>query len=68
MVGKLAIFAVGYLLGSRSGREQYERLVSLVRWAAAREEVQSALGLAQSALQAAAERAQQPPAPGRRAA
>lgn len=68
MVGKLAIFAIGYVLGSRSGREQYEQLVSLVRWIGARGEVQSALGLAQSALQVAAERAQEPPARGGRAA
>lgn len=66
MVGKLAIFAVGYLLGARAGRERYRQLVDLARWAASREELQSALGLAQSALQAAAERRPEPR--GRRAA
>jgi len=66
MVGKLAIFAVGYVLGSRAGRERYQQLVELARWVAAREELQTALGAAQSALLAAAERGQ--PSRGRRAA
>ena len=61
MFGKLAIFAVGYLLGARSGRERYEQLVGLARWLASREEVQNALGVAQSALQTASERAQERP-------
>jgi hypothetical protein len=68
MVGKLAIFAAGYVLGTRSGRQQYEQLVGLARWLVAREELQTALGLAQSAVQAAAERTQEPPSRGRRAA
>lgn len=68
MVGKLAIFTVGYLIGSRAGRERYEQLVSLARWVAAREELQSALGLAQSALLAASERTQEVPRGRRRAA
>lgn len=67
MFGKLAIFAVGYLLGARSGRERYEQLVDLARWVAGREEVRSALGLAQSALRTASERTQERPR-GRRAA
>jgi hypothetical protein len=65
--GKVAIFAVGYLLGARAGRGQYEQLVALARWVAGREEVRSAFGLARSALQAAAERAQEPPRGGRAA-
>ncbi|TMC04432.1 MAG: hypothetical protein E6J41_24810 [Chloroflexi bacterium] len=68
MFGKLAIFAVGYMLGARSGRERYEQLVGLARWVAGREEVQSAFGLAQSALQAASERTQERPRGRRRAA
>jgi hypothetical protein len=56
MMGKLAIFALGYLLGSRAGRERFEQVVDLARWVAGRDEVQSALGLAMSALQAASER------------
>ena len=67
MFGKLAIFAVGYLLGARSGRGQYEHLVTLARWVAGREEVRTALGVAQSAVRAAAERAQEPPRGGRAA-
>jgi hypothetical protein len=58
MVGKLAIFAVGYVLGARSGRERYEQLVDLARGLASREELQSALGLAQSTLVATSERRQ----------
>jgi len=68
MMGKLAIFAVGYLLGSRAGRERFDQLVDLARWVAGRDEVQSALGLAQSALQAAAERRNEVPARGPRRA
>ena len=60
MFGKLAIFAVGYLLGARSGRERYEQLVGLAGWLASRVEVQSALGVARGA-QAASERAQERP-------
>ena len=60
MFGKLAIFAVGYLLGARSGRERYEQLVGLARWLASREEVQGALGVARGA-RAASERAQERP-------
>lgn len=56
MFGKLAIFAVGYVLGARAGRGRYEQLVGLARWVAGREEVRSAFGLAQSALQGASER------------
>ncbi len=56
MAGKLAFFAIGYVLGSRAGRRQYDQLVALARWAAARDEVQTALGMAQSAIQVAVER------------
>ena len=61
MLVKLAIFAAGYLLGTRSGRERYDQLVGVARWLAARNELQSALGMAQSALQAAAEKTQERP-------
>jgi len=64
--GKLAIFAVGYVLGARSGRERYEQLVGLARWLASRDGVQNALGVARSAARAASERA--PERPGNRPA
>lgn len=59
MGGKLAFFALGYVLGTRAGRERFVQLVQLARWAAGREEVQSALGIARSAVQVAAERGQE---------
>jgi hypothetical protein len=58
VIGKLAFFAAGYFLGTRAGRERYHQMVALGRWVAGREEVQTALGLAQSALQLAMERGQ----------
>jgi hypothetical protein len=61
MMGKIAIFTVGYLLGARSGRQRYEQVVGLARWLGRREELQTALGLAQGAIQTALERTQQSP-------
>jgi hypothetical protein len=58
MIGKLALFAVAYVLGARAGRARFDQLVSMTRWVARREEVQTAMGLAQGALQAAIERTQ----------
>lgn len=65
MFGKLAFFAAGYLLGARAGRGRYEQIVGLARWLAAREELRTALGLAQSAVQAAAESSGGPDRPQR---
>lgn len=45
MFTKLAIFGIGYLLGSRAGREAYERILTEAREVAASEEVASAVGL-----------------------
>lgn len=57
MVGKLAFFAVGYVLGTRAGRERFEQIAGVVRWTASREEVRSGFGLLQSAAQVGIERA-----------
>lgn len=57
MVGKLAFFAFGYVLGTRAGRQRFEQIAGVVRWTASREEVRSGLGLLQSAAQAGVERA-----------
>lgn len=57
MVGKLAFFAMGYLLGTRAGRERFEQIAGVVRWTASREEIRSGVGLLQSAAQVAVERA-----------
>jgi hypothetical protein len=49
-------FAVGYVLGTRAGRERFVQLVGIARSVSRREEVQSAVGLARSLLEVALER------------
>jgi hypothetical protein len=56
MVGKLAIFAIGYVLGARAGRERYNDIVKLASWAAARDEVQMAANMALGVVQMGMER------------
>lgn len=56
MTGKLMFFALGYVLGTRAGRERFVQLAGLVKWAAGRDETQTAIGLAKSAFQVAVER------------
>jgi hypothetical protein len=56
MTGRLMFFAVGYVLGTRAGRERFVQLVGLVRSVSRREEVQTAAGMARSLLQVAIER------------
>ena len=56
MWGKVAFFAVGYVMGTRAGRERYRQLVALARWAAGREEVRTALTLVQGAIQVVLDR------------
>lgn len=58
MIGKLAFFALGFALGTRTGREGMKEIVAFARWASSREEVQTALGLARSAATLAVERGQ----------
>jgi hypothetical protein len=45
MLVKLAIFALGYLLGSRAGRARYDAFVAGVRDLARGEEVAAVVGL-----------------------
>ncbi|HZV51450.1 MAG TPA: hypothetical protein VFD49_16995 [Candidatus Dormibacteraeota bacterium] len=51
MIGKLAIFTAGYLLGTRAGRERWDQIARLARWVAERDETRLAAGMAMSAAQ-----------------
>jgi hypothetical protein len=59
MFGKLAFFAFGFALGTRTGRDGMRQVASALRWAAGREEVRTVMGLAGTAAQAALERGQE---------
>ena len=50
MFGKLAVFGIGYLIGSRAGRQRYEELVGGVRDFVKGEEVTTAMGFMRGAL------------------
>jgi hypothetical protein len=47
-VGFLAGFAIGYVLGSKAGRQRYEQIVSAVRKVRASPTVQEATGMVQA--------------------
>jgi hypothetical protein len=49
--------AVGYVLGSRAGRERYEDIVAVARRVAGSQTVQATAGVLQAQAQGAAERA-----------
>jgi len=49
--------AVGYVLGSRAGRERYEDIVAVARRVAGSQTVQATAGVLQAQAQEAAERA-----------
>ena len=49
--------AIGYVLGTKAGRERYESIVRLGRRVAGRQTVQSTAGVLQSQLGSAARRA-----------
>jgi hypothetical protein len=53
---RFAFFALGYVMGTKAGRERYHQLVALARWAAGRDEVRTGLSLVQSAIQVVLER------------
>jgi hypothetical protein len=46
MLEKLVIFGVGYVLGTRAGKERFDELVETARKFAARDEVQMVVNLA----------------------
>jgi len=46
MLEKLVIFGIGYVLGTRAGKERFEELVETARKFYARDEVQMAVSLA----------------------
>jgi hypothetical protein len=50
MFGKLAVFGIGYLMGTRAGRQRYEELVGGVRDFVKGEEVTTAMGFMRGAL------------------
>ena len=59
MWGKLAFFCLGFALGTRTGRETMRQVAGAVSWTLRQDEVQSALGLAQSAAVATLQRGQE---------
>jgi hypothetical protein len=46
MLEKLVIFGIGYVLGTRAGKERFDELVEAAKKFAARDEVQMAVSLA----------------------
>jgi hypothetical protein len=60
MLGKVAVFAVGYTLGARAGRGRYHQIMDGLRWLAERDEFAMAVGMARSAALVALERAGKP--------
>ena len=46
MLEKLVIFGVGYVLGTRAGKERFDELVETAKKFAARDEVQMVVSLA----------------------
>lgn len=56
MFSRLAFFALGFAIGTRTGRDGMRQMLAAARWVAGREEVQSMLGVAGTATQAALER------------
>ncbi|MGH7911428.1 MAG: hypothetical protein ACREQM_07250 [Candidatus Dormibacteraceae bacterium] len=59
MTGKLVFFALGFVLGTRTGRDGIRQALSAARWVLQREEVRTALGLARSSATVALERAEE---------
>lgn len=51
MFEKLLIFAIGYVLGARAGRERLDELVQLGRRLADRDEVKMVVSLVQGAIE-----------------
>jgi hypothetical protein len=50
MLGRLIFFAIGYVLGTRAGRERWNDIARAASWVAQREETQAAAGMARDAL------------------
>jgi hypothetical protein len=50
MFGKLALFGLGYLMGTRAGRQRYEELVGGVRDFVKGEEISTAMGFMRGAI------------------
>lgn len=56
MIGKLAFFALGYVLGTRAGRDQLRQLTRVTRAVLSTDEAQTMLGLAGGAVRLAIDR------------
>jgi hypothetical protein len=50
MLGKMALFGLGYVIGTRAGRQRYEELVSSARDIFKGEEIATAFGFMRGAL------------------
>lgn len=50
MLGKMALFGLGYVMGTRAGRQRYEELVSGAKDLFRGEEVATAVGFMRGAL------------------
>ncbi|HEX4214531.1 MAG TPA: hypothetical protein VIA06_14540 [Candidatus Dormibacteraeota bacterium] len=59
MFSRLAFFAFGFAVGTRTGRDGVRQMLAAARWVAGRDEFQSMLGLAGNAAQVALERGQE---------
>jgi hypothetical protein len=50
MLGKMALFGLGYVIGTRAGRQRYEELVNSAKDIFKGEEIATALGFMRGAL------------------
>ena len=50
MLGKMALFGLGYLMGTRAGRQRYEELVGGVRDFVKGDEISTAMGFMRGAI------------------
>ena len=50
MLGKMALFGLGYLMGTRAGRQRYEELVGGIRDFVKGDEISTAMGFMRGAI------------------
>jgi hypothetical protein len=51
MLDKLVFFGIGYVLGTRAGRERFDEIVDFAKWLAGRDEIAAAVTMARSAVE-----------------
>jgi hypothetical protein len=56
MLDKLVFFGIGYVLGTRAGRERFDEMVDFAKWVAGRDEIAAAVTMARSAMEMGMER------------